>query len=125
MFLLFCTSAHNRASEDLWSRYECSACSERSPRQLLGCNTHGEIIRLATCSKASVLLWNREAEPADLCHTLEDRLRYVFVVAMNVLSNRANLVLRKSVERVAHQIKLIVEVSRASSLLHHIVSKQL
>ncbi len=72
-----------------------------------------QVVVLAAGREAAVLLGDRQPEAADLGEARDDVLGDVDVVAVDVLGDRADLVLGEAAEGVLHQLEVVVEVAWA------------
>ena len=115
----FCSSvppASSAAGEDLGPGDQRAAGAERAARQLLGGHDHADVLALAALGVAAVLLGHRQAEAAHLGEALDDVLGDVVVLAVDVLGDRADLLVGEAPEGVLHQLEVGVEVAGAAAV---------
>jgi hypothetical protein len=102
--------------QDLGPGDQRPAHAQRAAGQLLGGHDHAQVVTLAAGGEAPVLLGDRQAEGAQLGQARDDVLGDVAVVAVDVLGDRADLVLGEAPERVLHELEVVVEVAGAGAL---------
>jgi hypothetical protein len=111
LLLLLRAPLHQGTGEDLRPGDQRPAGTEGTARQLLGRDDHPDVLRLAACPEAAVLLGDREAEGAHLAEPGDDLLGDVGVVPVDVLRDGLKLVLREPAEGVLHELEVVVEVA--------------
>ena len=117
-----CTMARVRISGRVMS--EPPTPSEPHDSSSVG-DDHAEVVGLAAGREPAVLLGHRQAEATDLGEPGDHLLGDVGVRAVDVLGDRADLVLGEAVERLAHQLEVVVEVRRTGAVARELVGERL
>ncbi len=113
LLLLLGSAGLERPGQDLGAGDQRAAGPERAPRELLGGDDHGDVVRLGAGGEAPVLLGDRESEGPHLGEPGDDLLGDVVVVAVDVLGDRGDLVLGEPAEGVLHHLEVVGQAARA------------
>ena len=111
--LLFVGAAlQERPGQDLGSGDERSSDAERAPAQLLGGHDHAHVVTFGARREAVVLFWDRQPEAAQFGEALDDLFGHVAVGPVHVLGVGSDLLVSEPVERLAHELEVVVEMAR-------------
>jgi hypothetical protein len=113
LLLLLGAAVDQGPGEDLGPGDQRAADAERSPAQLLGGDDHAHVVALPTGGEAVVLLGDGQPEAAQFGQAGDDLLGDVAVGAVDVLGVGAHLLLGETVERLADELEVGVQVARA------------
>ena len=115
MLLRFGSTLHQGAGENLGSRDERAADTERCTREFLRRNAAGHVLALTALAESTELRRNGKSERADVCKATDDLFGNVGILTMDVFGVSANHLFAETAEGVLHHLVIVVEVAWAGA----------
>jgi hypothetical protein len=109
--LLLGPTLEDRGADDLWPGDQRAGDAEGAARQLLGDQDHVDQFVLAALGHPPVLGGDRQGEAAELREAGDHLLGEVEVLAVDLLGDRDDPLLREAPEGLAHHLQILGEVA--------------